>query len=433
MLTLTAAHARRVRAALKPVAALRPRGQPPPAVAFAPDGADTVARLDGGEAYAALTLPGVTLDAPLTVPWPVLAGPAGAAGFTAARKGVGVEVRWREGGADRAEVFPSSPVAPPPESPDEWADNPPDLLAALAEAAALAADHAARFALHRVQLRGGPRGQVVGTDGKALVAWGGFEFPWPGDVLVPAVRLAPDGKPAGVRVGRTDRHVVIAVGGLTAWLAIDAAGRYPEAASVIPSDGAVRAWCRLAPEALKGVSAALDRLPGGKAADAPVTLDLGTAVVLRASVEGGPPREATLAGAAVEGGPARVAFDRGHLRRACRLGLGEVGVTGPGKPVVARDGRRALVWVALDPGLAVEPAEEPPAASARTRTPARKPRTPKPRAAPAPVAEVRPEPATKAPRRRLAAGVPALVAGLVAGVAWLGRLMRDPRRRTADG
>lgn len=426
MLTLTAAHARRVRAALKPAAAARPRGHPP-AVAFAPTGAGTVARLDGGEVYAALDLPDVPLDGPIAVPWPVLTGPAGAAGFTAARTGAGVEVRWREGNADRSQVVPAAPAAPPPAVPTAWADNPGDLVVALAEAAGQAGEPSARFALHRVQLRGGGRGQVVGTDQKALLVWGGFDFPWPGDVLVPAVRLVTDGKPAGVRVGRTDRHVVLAAGGLTAWLATDPAGRYPDAAGVVPADAAVRAWCRLGAEAIRGMPAVLAGLPGGAAADAPVTLDLGAAAVLRAAAGGGPPREAAVADAAVAGGPARVAFDRGHLRRACRLGLGEVGVTGPGRPVVARDARRTLVWVAHDPALAVEPA-----AVGGVRGAARPPRPRRPPPVPTPVKHGRPIPAGPATRPRFATDVPALVGAWRAGTAWLGRLVRAARRRAAD-
>lgn len=414
MLTLTAAQARRVRAALRPAAALRPRGQPPP-VAFEPAGGGTVARLDAGEVVVQLALPDVPTTEPLAVPWAVVAA---AAEFTAARRGAGVEVRRADGGRERVELLPSAPVRPAPALPAEWADNPPELLAAVAAAAGVTADHPGRYALHRVQLRGGRRGEVVATDGAALLVWGGFELPWPGDALVPAVKLAADGKPAAVRAGRTDAHVVLAAGGLTAWLAPDPAGRYPDPASVVPTEGAVRAWCRLDAADLKGLPVALDRLPGGDAD--PVTLELGRRAVLWAAGGGGPAE--VLADAVVDGGPARVAFARGHLKRAARLGLGEVGVLGPGKPVLARDASRTLVWVGLDPADAVEREEATPTPAAAElshagrlqRRAAVRPATP----APVPPAET---------SRRRPTGAAGLLDGLLAGVGWLGRLARVAR------
>jgi hypothetical protein len=232
-------------------------------VALTPEGAGATARLDAGEVVVELALPDVRPDGAITVPWAVFTGPAGAAGFTAARRGAGVEVRWAGGDGEASEVFPAVPAAPPPARSAEWLDNPPALLAAVAAAAGTAADHPARYALHRVLLRGGRRGEVVGTDGKALLVWGGFAFPWAGDALVPAVKLAADGKPDVVRVGRTGTHVVLEAGGLTVWLGTDPTGRYPDPMSVVPADGAVRGWCRLDPTIRRPCRPPSTGCPGG--------------------------------------------------------------------------------------------------------------------------------------------------------------------------
>src|SRR5438477_2353715 len=90
---------------------------------------------------------------------------------------------------------------------------PPSFLGAFAEAVRTAARDGGRFALTRVQLRG-KAGQVVATDGRQLLVQGGFAFPWAEDLLVPAVPAlgAKELADGSVTVGRSDGHVLVAVG-----------------------------------------------------------------------------------------------------------------------------------------------------------------------------------------------------------------------------
>src|SRR5581483_11811107 len=99
---------------------------------------------------------------------------------------------------------------------------------------------AGRFALTHLQVRGAA-GQVVGTDGRRALVWGGFRLPFGCDLLVPAVpafgsrELADVGD---VRVGRTPTELVVAVGPWRVHLPVNTSGKFPDVASVIPRAGA---------------------------------------------------------------------------------------------------------------------------------------------------------------------------------------------------
>src|SRR5581483_9843891 len=126
---------------------------------------------------------------------------------------------------------------------------PPALLGALDEAVATAANDPARYATHRLLLRG-QSGEVAATDSRQLLLHGGFTFGWAEDLLVPAVpvfggrELGPD---APVGVGRTAEHVAVRAGPWTFVLRIDADGRFPAVDAVVPRPQDAAAHGRLAP------------------------------------------------------------------------------------------------------------------------------------------------------------------------------------------
>src|SRR5262249_35013177 len=81
--------------------------------------------------------------------------------------------RRDDGGVPRELAFEAEPpdrVPPFPEPPAAWAELPGSFLEALQQASLTAAKESARFAVTRLQLRG-RRGEVVGTDGRQLLAW----------------------------------------------------------------------------------------------------------------------------------------------------------------------------------------------------------------------------------------------------------------------
>ena len=97
--------------------------------------------------------------------------------------------RWTdEAGPHEVRLPPilGSPLVWPAEPKKLWPVT-PDFPAALHEAGKTAARETPnRYATDHVQVRG-KAGQVIGTDGKQALTVGGFAFPFPDDLLVPAV------------------------------------------------------------------------------------------------------------------------------------------------------------------------------------------------------------------------------------------------------
>lgn len=158
-----------------------------------------------------------------------------------------------------------------------------------------------------------------------------------------------------MRVGRTATHVVIGSGKWRVGLAADPAGRFPDADRVVPWPEERRTRWLLDEGSARELDAALATLPGKEGRGGPVTVDLFGPPAVRARGEHGPPVGVVLSGSRAEGPPVRFATDRAYLRHALRLGLREVSVGEPGRPVVARGGTRAYVWLPFDPSEVVRP------------------------------------------------------------------------------
>ena len=350
--------ARTFRAVARKCGAGRPRGPAPAVVVRAAGRRVTLsARFDGvvlaaeaptdGAADETVVVPmavfdAVDADGPLEVD-----GPSGTA-------------KWDGRAGPRTLPFEAQPPGPhhdPPATPKRFAPVPPAFLTALHACGRQAGGDSGRFVLSRVQVKG-KLGQVVATDGRQALVWGGFALPFAGDLLVPAVpvfgtkELAAQGE---VRVGTTAEHLVVRAGPWAVWLAADPHGRFPDVAGVVPASGGSVAGIdeRDADDLL----AALPGLPGaGADDDHAVTLDLDGGVVVRARADGtGEAREVRLTRSTSAGPAARVAVDRRALARALSLGCFTLRLV-PGKPIAAEGADRTFVAVALDPAHIVPPA-----------------------------------------------------------------------------
>jgi hypothetical protein len=359
---------------------------------------------------------------------------------------------WADRGIPQARAYavPSlDSLAPFPEPPETWAEAPPALLAALAEASATAADDSPRYALGCLRL-GGDRGAVAATDGHQLLIQGGFAFPWEGDRLVRrspvfAAKALPRDRP--LRVGATGTHVVLRAGPWTLFLEVQTGVRFPQVEEVVPAPGSAAARLRLDPADAAFLAAALGRLPGGGQVNAPVTVELNGRVAVRARGEsGGPAAELVLSRSGYTGAAAKVATDRRLLARAVVLGFGAVELSGPAAPLVCRDGPRTFAWQPLAEAAVIEASDDaeritPGAAEARRvarsetsadGAGATRRRGDRPAAAPGPAD---PSPAAGAAGAGLAgliAEAEALAAGLAEARARAGRLagaLRRHRRR----
>ncbi len=274
-------------------------------------------------------------------------------------------VCWTDSAVPRAVEFEPVPMedeAAFPPLPREWTPMPPHFVQALGEAAHTTAKDAVRFAVQRIQLRG-KSGQVVGTDGRQLLLQGGFRFPWPEDLLVPRLSIfghrdLPAREP--VAVGRTATHLAVRVGRWTFTLAIDADGRFPNVASVVPRPAAIKTRRRIDAQDAELLLQTLPRLPGVREDHAPVTLELEQRPRVLAREENSEvPTVVELPRSTVEGEPLRLRLDRQNLQRALGLGLLELHLVSADTPVLARAGQTLYVFTSLGAGTAVPSGEEP--------------------------------------------------------------------------
>src|SRR5262245_49431784 len=183
MITIPPATLRACRPAFRKLTPGRSTHGPPVEVLGGPDGLHV--RLATGDAAAEFTTPGVQPAGGLVLPLDAFLSFDGSHSVTLKPVGRGrMEASWEEAGAPKSQTFDAPSRRPEfPGLGCPTAENPPGLIKALADAAGVAARGAARFAVHRVLLRGGA-GEVVATDARQLLIQGGFEFPWPGGVLV---------------------------------------------------------------------------------------------------------------------------------------------------------------------------------------------------------------------------------------------------------
>ncbi len=254
------------------------------------------------------------------------------------------EARFTDRGAPRVHAFDAALPGDqhrPPAQPDAWHPVPPAFLTALHECGRTTARESGRYALARVQVRG-KAGQVVGTDGRAALVWGGFDLPFPDDVLVPALPVfgarewTGGAAAAAARVGRTATHLVVAAGPWHVFLPADATGRYADVAGVAP-----RATPTVAGIDDRDAAALVDRLPtlpGSDDEGRPVTLDIDGGVVVRARDDSGT-TDHVAPGAVGRDRAARPRRGRPTLRpRPRKLALGCARPRSPRKPVVFAGG-----------------------------------------------------------------------------------------------
>jgi hypothetical protein len=348
MITIPRRAARRFRAACSKCVSGRPRGPAPP----------VVIRRTGGRVTLTAAFPEVTLELALTastgadevvvVPMAALEAAEGStdepAEFEVAEKLTGT-VRWVVSGATRTApvtfILPGKQHDPLPRP--EAKAVPARLLSALHEAARTASRENGRYALSRVQVRG-TAGKVIATDGKVAVLFSGFRFPFPDDVLVPAVPLlgCPEMRDeTEVRVGRTPQHLVVCAGDWTAWLSVATAGKFPDVAGVVPRRPPTSVG--LDPADAAQLLARLPGLPGRELEHRPVTLDADGVLTARAGAEA-----VKLSRSPATGPAQRVMLDRRHLARLLALDCHGLGLT-PGKAVVAEGDGVTVLVAPLDP------------------------------------------------------------------------------------
>ena len=274
-----------------------------------------------------------------------------------------VTAQWRDGNVPQVVSYDS--VKPPdadkfPVLPTDFTTNSPGLLQALHEASEVAAVEGARYATGCLQLC--PGGTIHATDGRQGLIQTGFTFPWSEPLLVPRNKVFhspefPQDKP--VSVARSGEWLVLGVDPWTILLRIDKDGRFPDLSRHVPDPATATSRCRLSADDVQFLADTLPRLPGQDEQNFPVTLDLNGHVAVRArSADQSKPTEVVLTNSACSGEPIRINTNRTYLKRAMRLGLQELCLFGKEAALLGQGDNRQLVWMPLEPGAAIEPADD---------------------------------------------------------------------------
>jgi hypothetical protein len=279
---------------------------------------------------------------------------------------------WRDAGIPQLIEYDAEPLKKPyPELPATLTNIEPAIWQALREALDCTDPSPTRYALNNILLRA-EGGLVCASDGRQVYLYHGFEFPWTGDVMVPALGVLGCADLAGeasIEIGKSDQALVLRIGAWTLVLEIDAAGRFPKLEEIISGAESGSSLLRLTEGDAKFLAGALPRLPTDDSDFHAVTLDLNGQAVLRAKAAlDALMTEVLLSNATTEGPAIRIATDRTYLLRALRLGLTDLRFTEPHLAVLAADERRQYIWMPLGPEGALGPAkdairiESPPAA-----------------------------------------------------------------------
>ena len=234
-----------------------------------------------------------------------------------------------------------------------------ELLSALAAAAETTDPESSRYALGCLCLRADD-GRIAATDGRQIFAHGGFEFPWKGELLVPACKAFCSKEIAEcetVAIGKTKDWLAIRCDDWTLLLRVNQEGRFPciedfvqpcEAGSTLRfSDADAEFFAKTA-----------KKLPGDEEPDSPLTIELNGTVAVRAKGEQQPePTELVLSSSRCSGQPICFQTNRCFLTRAVKLGFRELQLRDVMSPAYCRDGRRIYVWALLEPHDVIKPNE----------------------------------------------------------------------------
>ena len=237
-----------------------------------------------------------------------------------------------------------------PAMPSELAMIEPHFLRAMADASKTATHDSTRYALNCVRLRGAD-GQMAATDGQQALIQTGFHFPWDNEVLVPASAVFAAKSVChsrDVAIGWSPEWMFVRADHWTIALKIEKDRRFPAVDSQVPDNRAATTTLALAEEDAEFLALAAKRLPGSEDANAPVTLDLNGAAVIRAQASGQQsPTDLVLSNSRRIGAELKISTDRTFVERAMQLGFREIYLRDDKAPAFCRDTNRSYIWALL--------------------------------------------------------------------------------------
>ncbi len=269
-----------------------------------------------------------------------------------------VTVEWTDAGIPQVRDYPTSDREDFPAEPKQLSPIDKSFIKAMADAVATTDKESTRYALSCVRLRGSD-GQMAATDGRQALIQNGFVFPWDDEVLMPACGVfnSKAFRDANVAsIGRSEEWVTVRVGAWTLHSRIETKFRFPHVDDQIPTTTSSATTLSLSDNDAEYLQQAVKRLPAAKEFNAPVTVDLNGAVVLRAkATDQQAPTELVLSNSARHGAELRFNSNRAFLSRAAELGFREVYLRDAESPAYCRDGHRSYIWALLGKDGALKP------------------------------------------------------------------------------
>ena len=307
-------------------------------------------------------IPGERTARPFACHWNWLQDCEGASGqVTVSLSEAAAEFSWETDGfpqsrrLDLEEVIEPIATTPPLDPVDRR------LFEVLAAAAQATDQASTRYSLSSIQLDG-ERGTVCATDGKQLIRFDGFKFPWTDrSLLVPSSDIFAAkqlSQVAAVCCGATEDRLVIQADRWTIRLPINLEGRFPNVEMVVRPGRKETNRVYFAPEDLAFYVKHLKQIPGAERDNAPVTLELNGHVDL--TVPGDDRSSAMrirMRRSLHLGSPVNCSVNRHFLQRAAKLGAGELLRYGDGSALLCRG--EQLTYV-LQPLSGAEPLQDTP-------------------------------------------------------------------------
>jgi len=225
-------------------------------------------------------------------------------------------------------------------------------LSSVAHACDIADNSSMRYALDCIELDG-QFGTIAATDGRHMVRFDGFVFPWqPERVLFRRNRLFKLKELSGmgeVRLGVRNDTLTVAVGQWNFEVPIEQTVKFPRVSQVIPDRQRSSNRVRLDPKDSASLANCLSHLPGNDEDKQPVVIDLNGHVAIV-----GKSNTADQATVCLEldrslhiGPDYRVAISRQDLAQAVKLGVDSLFFFGKGVPVLACGPQVQFVWMPL--------------------------------------------------------------------------------------